>query len=33
MKDAEGDGMVDSVREVELLDEREIMVVMRKPAA
>jgi len=25
--------MADSVREVEFLDEREIMVVMRKPAA
>jgi hypothetical protein len=33
MKDPEGDGMADSVREVELLDEWEIMVVMREPAA
>jgi hypothetical protein len=33
VKNAEGDDMADSVREVELLDEWEIMVVMRKPAA
>jgi hypothetical protein len=33
VKDPEGDGMADSVREVEFLDEWEIMVVMRTLAA